>query len=34
MLILGYVVSLDVTFILDGGDQKRFIQQGFMHVEQ
>jgi hypothetical protein len=34
MLILGYVVRLDVTFILDGGDRKILLQQGFMHVEQ
>jgi hypothetical protein len=34
MLILGYVVCLDVAFILDGGDQKRILGQGFVHVEQ
>jgi hypothetical protein len=34
MLILGYVVRLDVAFILDGGDRKRILQQGFVHVEQ
>ena len=34
LLILGYVVRLDVTFMLDGGDRKIFLQQGFMHVEQ
>jgi hypothetical protein len=34
MLILGYVVRLDVSLILDGGDQKLILQQGFLHVEQ
>ena len=34
MLILVYVVRLDVTFILDGGDRKIFCWQGFVHVEQ
>jgi hypothetical protein len=34
MLILGYVVRLDVTFILDGGDRKILLWQGFVHVEQ
>jgi len=34
VLILGYVVHLDVTFMLDGGDRKIFLRQGFMHVEQ
>jgi hypothetical protein len=34
MLILGYVVRLDVFFILDGGDQKLILWQGFVHVEQ
>jgi len=34
MLILGYVVRLDVTFILDGGDRKIFLRQGFMYVKQ
>jgi hypothetical protein len=29
-LILGYVVRLDVSFILDGGDRKIFLQQGFV----
>jgi hypothetical protein len=34
MLILGYVVRPDVFFILDGGDRKRILRQGFMHIEQ
>ena len=34
MLILGYVVCLDVSFILDGGDRKHILRQGFVHVEQ
>jgi hypothetical protein len=34
MLILGYVVRLDVSFILDGGDRKIIFWQGVVHVEQ
>jgi hypothetical protein len=34
MPIFVYVVRLDVAFILDGGDQKRTLQQGVIHVEQ
>ena len=34
ILILGYVVRLDVSFILDGGDWKLILWQGFVHVEQ
>jgi hypothetical protein len=34
MLILGYVVRLDVAFILDGEDWKRILWQGFVCVEQ
>jgi hypothetical protein len=34
MLILGYVVRLDVKFILDGGDRNIFLRQGCVHVEQ
>jgi hypothetical protein len=34
MLIIGYVVHQDVAFILDGGDRKRIVRQGFGHVEQ
>jgi len=34
MLILVYVVCLDVSFIWDGGDRKRILRQGFVHVEQ
>ena len=34
MLILGYVVRLDVTFITDGGDRKRILRKGFVHVEK
>jgi hypothetical protein len=28
------VVRLDVSLILDGGDRKLILQQGFLHVEQ
>jgi hypothetical protein len=34
MLIRGYVVRLDVSVILDGGDWKHIRRQGFVHVEQ
>jgi hypothetical protein len=34
MFIFGYVVRLDVVFILDGGDQKHTLRQGVIHVEQ
>ena len=34
MLSFGYVVRLDVSFILNGGDRKRSLRQGFVHVEQ
>ena len=34
ILILGYVVRLDVAFILDGGERKHILRQGFMHIEQ
>ena len=30
----GYVVQLDVAYILDGGDRKRTLWQGLVHVEQ
>jgi len=32
--ILGYVLRLAVSFILDGGDWKRPLRQGFVRVEQ
>jgi hypothetical protein len=32
MLILGYVVRLDIAFILDGWDRKLILRQGFVHV--
>jgi hypothetical protein len=32
--IFGYVVHLDVAFILDGGDRKRTHRKGFVYVEQ
>jgi hypothetical protein len=33
MFIFGYVVQLDVDFILDGGDRKHTLRQGVIHVE-
>jgi len=33
MLIFGYVVRLDVALLLDGGDRKRSLRQGVVHVE-
>ena len=30
----GYVVRLDVAYILDGEDRKRTLRQGLVHVEQ
>jgi hypothetical protein len=33
MFIFGYVVRLDVAFILDGGDRKHTLQKGVVHVE-
>jgi hypothetical protein len=32
--MFGYIVSLDVAFILDGGDRKHTLRQGVVHVEQ
>jgi hypothetical protein len=34
MLILGYVVHLEVAFIVDGGDWTLISRQGFVAVEQ
>jgi hypothetical protein len=34
MPIFGYVVHLDVSLIMDGGDRKRTLWQGVVHVEQ
>ena len=34
VLIFGYVVKLDVSYILDGEDRKRTLWQGLVHVEQ
>ena len=34
MLILGYVVRLEVAFILNGGDRTLILRQGFVCVEQ
>jgi hypothetical protein len=34
MPIVGYVVRLDVAFILDSGDRKRTLWKGIIHVEQ
>jgi hypothetical protein len=34
ILILGYVVRLEVAFILDGEDRKLILRRGFGHVEQ
>jgi hypothetical protein len=34
MLIVGYVVRVDVNFILDSGDRNIFLRQGCVHVEQ
>ena len=34
VLIFGYVVQLDVTYILDSGYRKRMLWQGLVHVEQ
>jgi len=34
MPIFGYVVHLDVAFILESGDRKHTLQQGVVHVEQ
>jgi hypothetical protein len=33
MLILGYVVRLEVAFILNGGDRTLILRQGFVCVE-
>jgi hypothetical protein len=33
ILILGYVVRLEGSFILDGGDLKLILRRGFGHVE-
>jgi len=32
--MFGYVVRLDVAFILHDGDWKRTLRQGVVHVEQ
>jgi hypothetical protein len=32
--IVRYMMHLDVFFILDGGDGKQTLQQGFVHVEK
>jgi len=32
--IFGYVVRLDVSFLLDGGDWKHTLWQGVVHIEQ
>jgi hypothetical protein len=34
MFIFGYVVRLNVAFILDGRDRKPTLQQSFIYVEQ
>ena len=34
VLIFGYVVKLDVAYMMDGGDRKRTLRQGLVHVEQ
>jgi hypothetical protein len=34
MPIVGYVVCLDVAFILDDGDRKQTLWKGIVHVEQ
>jgi len=34
VFIFGYVVRLDVVFLLDGGDWKHTLRQGAVHVEQ
>jgi hypothetical protein len=33
-VLFGYIVRLDVSFILDGGDRKHTLRKGVIHVKQ